>query len=139
MTPINQREAQQIAGLILVWFKQVSQKYDFKKYPKYAYDRFKLRFSELKATDQDIQDALVWKYGRWGEKNFPATHRNVISEVKGLWPQFIKTGKHHSPDATFQWWQSKCPKTRYITVAFITHLIHHNTAIPINFKIRHKK
>ena len=130
MIPINQTEAQQIAGLILFCFKQVSQKYDFKKYPKPVYDRCKLKFSALNPTNQDIHDALVWKYGHWGKPNFPASHRNVISAVQGLWPQFIKTGNHHSSHATFQWWQSKWPKTRYITVAFITHLIH-NSAIPI--------
>ena len=131
MTPINPTEAQQIAGFILFCFKQVSQKYDFKKYPKSVYDRCKLKFSALNPANQDIDDALVWKYGHWGKPNFPASHRKLIREVQNLWPQFIKTGNHHSPHDTFEWWQSKWPKSRYITVAFITHLIHHNSAIPI--------
>lgn len=131
MMQINETEAQQIAGFILFCFKQVSQKYDFKKYPKCVYDRCKLKFSALNPANQDIHDALAWKYGHWGKKNFPATHRNVISEVHELWPQFIKTGNHHSPRDTFEWWQNKWrPKKRYITVAFITHLIHHS-AMPI--------
>ena len=131
MIQINQTEAQQIAQFIFSCFKQVSQKYDFKKYPKSVYVRCKLKFSALNPDRQDIHDALVWKYGHWRKSNFPAAHRNVISQVQGLWPQFIKTGNHHSPHGTFKWWQNKWPKTRYITVAFITHLIHHNSAIPI--------
>ena len=138
MTQINQTEAQQIAGFILLCFKQVSQKYDFEKYPKCEYDRFKLKFSALNPANQDIHDALVWKYGHWGKqkgkKKIPPAHSNVISEVQGLWPQFIKTGNHHSPHDTFKWWKNKIkrPKNRYITitVAFITHLIHHNWEIP---------
>ena len=131
MTAISQTEAQQIAQFIFSCFKQVSQKYDFKKYPKSVYDRCKLKFSALNPANQDIHDALVWKYGHWGKSNFPAAHCRLIREVQNLWPQFIKTGNHYSPHGTFQWWQSKWPKTRYITAAFITHLIHHNSAIPI--------
>lgn len=131
MMQINQTEAQQIAQFILSCFSQISKKYDFKKYPKCVYDRCKLKFSALNPDDQDIHDALVWKYGHWGKPNFPPAHCKLIQEVQKLWPQFIKTGNHHSPYGTFQWWKSKFPKNRYITVAFITHLIHHNSAIPI--------
>ena len=128
---INQKEAQQIAGFILFCFNQTSKKYNFKKYPKYVYNRCRLKFSALNAANQDIHDALKWKYGHWGKSNFPKAHRKVIREVQNLWPQFIKTGNHYPPHDTFQWWQSKWPKRRYITVAFITHLIHHNSSIPI--------
>ena len=133
MMRINQTEAKQIAGFIFSCFNQISKKYDFKKYPKCVYGRCKLKFSALNPGNQDIHDALVWKYGHWEKSNFPKAHRKVIREVQNLWPQFIKTGNHHSPEGTFQWWQSKIkrPKTRYITVAFITHLIHHKSAIPI--------
>lgn len=136
MMQINQTEAKQIAGFILFCFKQVSQKYDFKKYPKCVYDRCKLKFSVLNPANQDIHDALVWKYGHWGKRGkqkFPKAHSNVISEVQGLWLQFKETGNHHHPPHdTFKWWKNKIkrPKTRYITVAFITHLIHHNWEIP---------
>ena len=132
MMQINQTEAQQIAGFILFCFNQIHKKYDFKKYPKYVYNGCKIKFSALNnaANQNIIHDALVWKYGHWGKSNFPAAHYTVIQDVQKLWPQFIKTGKHHSPHCTFQWWQRKWPKRRYITVAFITHLIH-NSAIPI--------
>ena len=128
---INQTEAEQIARFISSCFNKVSKQYDFSKYPKWAYDKFKLRFSQLKPTNQDIHDALVWKYGHWGKPNFPAAHCKLISEVQALWPQFVKTNNCFSSVHTFQWWQSKWPKTRYITVAFITHLIHHKSNIPI--------
>ena len=134
MMQINQTEAKQIAGFISFCFKQISQKYDFKKYPKYVYNGCKIKFSALNAANQDIHDALVWKYGHWrkrGKQKFPAVHSNVISEVQGLWPQFKTSNHRYLPCDTFQWWQSKWPKKRYITVAFITHLIHHNSAIPI--------
>ena len=134
MIQINQTEAQQIARFIFSCFNQVSQQYDFKKYPKWVYDRCKLKFSALNPANQDIHDALVWKYGHWGKRGkqkFPEAHRKLIREVQELWPQFIKTGHYDSPHATFQWWQSKWPKKRYITIAFITHLIHHKLAIPI--------
>lgn len=132
MMQINATEAQQIAQFIFFCFSQISKKYDFKKYPKCVYDRCKFKFSALNPGKQDIHDALVWKYGHWGKSNFPGKHRTLISEVQKLWPQFIKTGKHRLPQDTFQWWQSEWrPKKRYITVAFITHLIHHRSKIPI--------
>ena len=131
MIPINQTEAQQIAQFISFCFNEIYKKYNFKKYPKYVYNGCKIKFSALNAAKQDIYDALKWKYGHWGKSNFPAAHYTVIQDVQKLWPQFIKTGNHYPPHGTFQWWQSKWPKTRYITVAFITHLIHHNSKIPI--------
>lgn len=128
---IPQSDRNYIIQVIYFYFSQISKKYDFKKYPKCVYDRCKLKFSALNPANQDIRDALVWKYGHWGKSGFPCTHHNLIRAVQKSWPQFIKTGKHHSPCGTFQWWESKLPKTSYITVAFITHLIHHKSGIPI--------
>ena len=130
MMQINPTQAQQIAQFISFCFNQIHKKYNFKKYPKYVYNGFKIKFSALNAANQDIHNALVWKYGHWGKSKFLPAHYTVIQDVQKLWPQFIKTGNHHSPHGTFQWWQSKWPKTRYITAAFITHLIHHKS-IPI--------
>ena len=135
MMQINPTQAQQIAQFISFCFNQISKKYNFKKYPQYVYNRCKLEFSALKPTNRYIHDALVWKYGHWGKSKFLPAHYTVIQDVQKLWPQFIKTGNHYPPHDTFQWWKNgiKRPKTRYITVAFITHLIHHKEVAPENW------
>lgn len=130
--PINQNEAKQIASRIAPIFDQVIGEYNFKQYPAQEYRRFKELFSSLNCQDNDIADALIWKWGHWGKPNYPLRHRALIMEVQRLWPKFLANADLSSPKKTFDWWTtSLVRKTRYITVAYITHLIHHNAPLPI--------
>lgn len=131
-TLITQNEVNKIAKFILPIFQEVIGKYDFCKYPLADYQHFKLSFSSLSNQNEDIKNALIWKWGHWGKKNFPQHHKDLIVEVQKLWPHFIVSDSTNTSEQTFCWWQEKLVKrTRYITVAFITHLIHHDEPIPI--------
>lgn len=130
--PINQNEANEIANRIEPIFDQVLDEYDFRKYPANDYQRFKTSFSALNNPNPDIADALIWKWGHWGKANFPQHHRDLIEEIQGLWPQFITNGNGNTSVQTFEWWSTQLAnRTRYITVAYITHLVHHNEPLPI--------
>jgi hypothetical protein len=129
---ITRAEANQIAESIAPIFQQVLDEYDFKKYPAADYSRLKISFSALTASHADIKDALVWKWGHWGKSNYPQHHRDLIAEVQDLWPSFVTSGFSNTSARTFEWWHSHIDrKTAYITVAFITHLVHHNEPLPI--------
>jgi len=129
---VTRSEASQIAERIAPIFPQVLNEYDFGKYPAAEYARFRAAFSGLTATLNDIQGALVWKWGHWGKSNYPQHHRDMIAEVHTLWPLYIASGVSTSSSNTFQWWYGRINRrTAYITVAFVTHLIHHNEPLPI--------
>ncbi len=129
---VTPMEANQIAESITPIFQQVLDEYDFRKYPAAVYSRLKIAFSSLTAPHADIKDALVWKWGHWGKSNYPQHHRDLIAEVQDLWPSFVKSGFSNTSVRTFEWWNSHIDrKTAYITVAFITHLVHHDEPLPI--------
>lgn len=130
--PITQTDATQIATRIQPIFNQVLNEYDFGKYPATDYQRFKNSFSSFSATNIDIQDSLIWKWGHWRKQNFPQHHRGLITQIQELWPQFIVSGYSNASARTFEWWRTQLAnRTRYITVAYITHLVHHNEPLPI--------
>jgi len=130
--PINQNEASEIVNRIGPIFDRVLNEYDFGKYPAEDYQRFKISFSALNIPNTDIEDALIWKWGHWGKANYPQRHRDLIAEVQRLWPQFITSGNGNSAGNTFEWWRAQLvSSTRYITVAYITHLIHYDEPLPI--------
>ncbi len=129
---IDLTDANKIAAYIQPVFLQVLNEYDFGKYPASDYQRFKMSFSTLNNQNPDIKDALIWKWGHWGKPNFPQHHKMLIEEIENLWPEFVMSDNCTSSSQTFEWWRKKLVKqTRYITVAYITHLIHHTEPFPI--------
>ncbi|MGH1449556.1 MAG: hypothetical protein ACRBBM_09065 [Pseudomonadaceae bacterium] len=113
-------------------FQEFHQRYSYKKYPATDYEIFKKTFSELDPK-ADHRAALMWKWGHWGKDNFPAKQQALIEEIKKLWPQycdFIQLHAERSSKATFEWWTQKLGSKRFITVAYLTHLIHHDE-VPI--------
>jgi hypothetical protein len=129
---IMQTEAIQIAKYISPIFVRVSSTYDFTKYPASDYDRFKRVFSSLAEVNNEIGNALLWKWGHWGKANYPQKHRNLVAEVSHLWPVFISSGYGASSQRTYEWWSQKLNRTTtYITVAYITHLVHSSEPLPI--------
>ena len=130
--PLTQQEAQQIAERISPIFTEVLDQYDFRKYPAAQYARFKRAFSTLRSTGHDIADALLWKWGHWGKQNYPQSHGDLINEVRDLWPRFLGSSRHFTSSQTFDWWRTQLARnTTYISVAYITHLIHHAEPLPI--------
>lgn len=130
--PITQNEAEQIANQIAPIFNPVLNAYDFEKYPFESYQAFRDAFTNLNPTNDDIANALIWKWGHWGKLNFPQAHRNLIQEIQGLFPIYRLEIGDHTPQNTFNWWSQHLNRaSTFITVAFITHLIHHEAFIPI--------
>src|SRR5690242_18225572 len=104
---VTRAEASQIAERIAPIFRQVLREYDFGKYPAAEYTRLRAAFSSLTATLNDLQGALVWKWGHWGKSNYPQHHRNLIVEVYSLWPSYIASGASVSSSNTYQWWYGR--------------------------------
>jgi hypothetical protein len=130
--PITQNETNQIVARITPIFNQVLNEYDFGKYPAADYDRFKTSFAGLTNLNNDIADAMTWKWGHWGKQNYPQHHKNLIVEIQSLWPQYVGAFNKNTSEQTFQWWRGRLNRqTTYITIAYITHLIHHQEPLPI--------
>lgn len=128
---LNEQEAKQILAKIEPIFDEVSGRYDFATYPAEAYDRFKQTFASLREANGSISDALLWKYGRSGRGSYPQSYQRLIEDAERLWPAFVTSGAGKVPLNTFNWWIEHLDrKHSYITVAFITHLVHH-AQIPI--------
>lgn len=108
--------------------------YDEKKYPPQIYHTAKKNFSNFKADGETIKLALEWKWGHINKNNYPETHKKLVSEIINEWHNFINSSHDKkSPENNFEWWKNKFGRktsTRFITVSFITHLIH-NKEIPI--------
>ncbi|MEK9877368.1 MAG: hypothetical protein VW684_11970 [Betaproteobacteria bacterium] len=130
---LSESEISEIVNFIRPIFEDCLRNYDFKKYPATAYDSFKESFSSLTLQDNAVWNALAWKWGHWAKKgNFPEHHKDLIREVESLWPNFAKSQATLTARETFEWWSIELSKkTRYITVAFITHLVHHDDPLPI--------
>lgn len=129
---ITQNEVVRIVSQITLIFNPVLNHYDFKKYPLAPYHAFRDSFANLNPTNDDIHNALIWKWGHWGKPNFPQAHRNLIQEIQGLFPIYRLEMGDHTPHNTFDWWCHHLNRpTTYITVAFITHLIHYEAFFPI--------
>ena len=130
--PITSAEATLIAGHISPTFQKVLDEYQFGKYPAADYERFKASFSKLTPLADDIKGAMVWKWGHWGKPNFPRHHLALIREIQSHWPRYVTSGCTGTANQTFDWWKDVLNRqTTYITVAYITHLIHYKEPLPI--------
>lgn len=128
---ITGNEAKQIAELISPIFNQHLAKYSFTKYPAVDYARFKEAYSKLSIPNKEIHGSLVWKWGHVGKDNFPPQQKELIKKIEKLWPEYVESKDRATAKDTFIWWKAKLPITSYITVAYITHLVHHRDPLPI--------
>lgn len=131
---ITTAQAQTISDKILPKFNQVLAEYNYKKYPAQAYVEFQniLANPNQGNINQAISDALRWKWGHWGKTNFPTSHRNLINEICSHWPEFACSGTHQDAKKDFDWWRGKLGRGRaFISVAFLTHLMHGQSRAPI--------
>ncbi len=127
---ITQQEAERIVGIIVPVFADVANEYDFGKYPATPYANFQTTFAGFNPSVKDFESSLKWKWGHWGKQNFPQKQRLLIDEIRDSWEPFLISGKKTSPMGTFDWWTARLDRA-YITVAYMTHLIHHRESLPI--------
>lgn len=124
--PLSDAEARQVVELVKPVFSGFLAKYDVKKYPPDVYLRACQEFSQPSRVVSafTIRDALLWKWGHLGKPRIPAAHTSLISEVQKKWPA-LACEMSQQPEQSFL-----APvgafggKTRFITVAFLTHLLH---------------
>jgi hypothetical protein len=144
---ITATEAKRIASLVAPIYDVHLEKYSFKKYPAADYIRFKNAYSALRQPNNEIHDSLVWKWGHVGKLDFPPKQKALITKVETSWPDYVEFRQKRKPEKfssvdTFRWWKEKLPSTAYITVAYITHLVHHAEPLPIidqhNFRAMNK-
>ncbi len=108
--------------------------YDSKKYPEDIYKKARIVFSSKKSNNREIANALNWKYGNIGKEDYPGAHKSIIKEVENSWKHFVNSNATSSPKDTFVWWKDRLSKgksSRFVTIAFITHLIHLEKDVPI--------
>ena len=124
---INAAGWQRVLDEVKATYSSHLELYSYKKYPAHEYKGFKKTFSAL-AEKVDLSAALLWKWGHWGKKNYPLKQRLLVGKIESLWPSFrrwaLSLGDQFIPEATFQWWDRHLGKQRYITCAYLTHLIH---------------
>jgi len=127
---ISDKQYSDISVFINEHFKEYYAKYDFKKYSVDQYREFQESFFNLKVPNQNIENALKWKWGHTGKTNYPQTHKEIVKEVEDNWNQFVRA-KYTNPKDTFDYWKNIFNRnTTFITTAYITHLVHH-VHIPI--------
>lgn len=103
--------------------------YSVRKYPPAAYLSYQRDFSSLLQT-APVSDALLWKYGKAGRSSYTRQYNSVIVDATKAWPKFVS---QQTPEQTFRWWHDQLgrKRTRYITAAYLTHLIEHKRGVPI--------
>lgn len=124
--PLSDAEARQVVELVKPVFSGLLAKYDLKKYPPDVYLRARQEFSQPShvVSALTIRDALLWKWGHLGKPRIPAAHTSLISEVQQKWPA-LACEMPHQPEQSFSALVGAFGgKTRFITVAFLTHLLH---------------
>lgn len=125
-------ESKKIIEKISPIFWEYLNQYNENKYPPGVYAELKETFSNPANVEKgDIENALKWKYGHYGKSDFTGNNKKIISDVQNAWSDFEKSIEKNDPETTFNWWNKKLGKNRFITKAFITHLVHHKKGIPI--------
>jgi len=117
-------EAWQVVKAIKPRFAEYVSRYDTKKYWPSVYQRVRREFLHPKKLGPDtLREALLWKYGHLGKPAIPPAHERLISQVQKGWLAAV-AALPHSPEAAFAALdQDFGGKTRFITVAFLLHLL----------------
>jgi len=105
--------------------------YDTKKYLPAVYDRAREAFRRPSTVGPaTLRKALLWKYGHLGKPAIPAGHERLISQVQLAWPAAMGILPDAPREAFAVLDRAFGGKARFITVAFLLHLIHQRT-VPI--------
>ena len=75
-------------------------------------------------TGGTLREALLWKYGHLGKPAIPPAHERLISQLQRGWPVTAATLPAARGAAFLTLERAFGGKTRFITVAFLLHLVH---------------
>jgi hypothetical protein len=118
-------EAWQIVKAIGPRFAEYASQYDTKKYWPEVYERVGQEFRQPEAVGPStLRDALLWKYGHLRKPAIPPAHERLISRLQRGWPAAVAALPNAPEDAFVALDRDFGGKTRFITVAFLLHLLH---------------
>jgi hypothetical protein len=123
---LTNRERAFIVAKIRPIFDDTTRRFDNKKYSPEIYAEVLTEFERpTRVSPGTLRSALLWKYGHLGKRGqIPVAHRNLIAEVQRAWPHLARD-LGQAPDQTFTVIERRVGgPTRFITVAFLLHLIH---------------
>ncbi|MGG1519033.1 hypothetical protein ABE504_26720 [Paenibacillus oryzisoli] len=124
MSALTKKEIESIAKTISEHYGEYASKYESEKYPEEPYLGWKQTFGDPKEVSQDdIRQALEWKYGHWGKVNYVPAHKIIIAKLQKYWPEFAESGKSEI-DEIFAFWEDRLAGHQtFITVAYLSHLL----------------
>jgi hypothetical protein len=118
------REFATIVRRIRPIFGNVASRFDRAKYPLDVYEQALAAFARPTAVSADaLRNALLWKYGHLNKSGrIPISQQRLIADVQRAWPRVAK-GLPDIPEQAFVEIDRQCGgRTRFITVAFLSHL-----------------
>lgn len=125
---LTRAELETIENEIERTYTDMLNRFDYEKYPNKPYERMIETFSTRALPNNEIENAMKWKWGHWKKRNYPKAHKQLIIRIERVWPEYVASGCKASKE-TFDFWKKALEKRqRYITIAFLTHLIHPNDA-----------
>src|SRR5689334_3612950 len=129
---LTSRELAMIIRRVRPMFSDVASRFDTKKYPAAAYEQALTAFGvPMQVSPETVRNALLWKYGhlRKGGR-IPVAHQKLIADVQRSWPRLVRD-LPGAPEQAFVAIDRVCGgRTRFITVAFLVHLLFPNR-VPI--------
>jgi len=126
LRPPSNAEAWDIVKAIRPIFDEYVKKYEVKKYPPKVYQRVRREFRRpARVAPETLRDALLWKYGRFGNRAIPHAQESLISELQRAWSA-TAAALPEAPEGAFEALRRALgdKPTRFITVAFLLHLLY---------------
>ncbi len=124
-TAPSHAEAWEIVKAIAPCFRHYVDQYNKKKYQPKVYQRLRRDFRQRGGvTRATLRQALLWKYGHLGKPAIPAAHQAVISQLQRGWRAAAAVLPSAPEDAFLALDKQFGGKTRFITIAFLLHLLH---------------
>jgi hypothetical protein len=122
---LSSAEASQIVKAIRPRFDEFASQYDTKKYWPEVYQRVGQEFRQPRTVaPETLREALLWKYGHLRKPAIPPAHERLISHLQQGWPAAVAALPKTPEDAFVALDREFGGKTRFITVAFLLHLLH---------------
>jgi hypothetical protein len=121
---LTARESSAIVAKIRPIFVDTAARYDAKKYSPDVYKKVRTAFlAPTLVSAEVLRNALRWKYGHRDKSRIPGAHKRLISEIQLKWSR-VAHDLPQSPDLAFAFLNARLGgPTRFITVAFLVHLI----------------
>jgi hypothetical protein len=106
-------------------FRAYCDQYDTGKYWPQTYDAVLEAFQQPRTVSADtLRQAILWKYGHLRKRRIPASHEALIAALQARWP-VLSRDLPATPDVAFAMLHEAFGgATRYVTVAFLTHLLY---------------